>query len=82
MDGVLVEFACPQHGLERFTIKVIRRFNIPPDEIVPKFRTKPKPDLSSIVVGRNVKEKEVKTFLESYLQERGLLDRVLSFRAI
>jgi hypothetical protein len=82
MNGMLVELTCPQHGLERFTIKVVKRFNIPPDEILPKFRTKPKPDLSCILVGRNVDEKEVKVYLENYLHEKGLLEQVLSFRSI
>jgi hypothetical protein len=82
MNGMLVEMACPQHGLERFTIKVVKRFNIPPNEILPKFRTKPKPDLSCIVVGRNVNEKEVKVFLQNYLYQKGLMEQVLSFRPI
>ncbi len=82
MHGVLVEMSCPQHGFERFTIKVVKRFNIPPNEIVPKFRVKPKPDLSCIVVGRNVEEKEVQDYLETYLQQKGLWNRILSFRTV
>ena len=82
MHGVLVEMTCPQHGFERFTIKVVKRFNIPPNEIVPKFRVKPKPDLSCIIVGRNVEEKEVQDYLETYLQQKGLWNRILSFRTV
>jgi len=82
LQGLLVELACPKHGLERFTIKVIRRFNISPNEIMPKFRTKPKPELSGIVVGRNVNEKEVQKFLENYFREKGLWERVLTLKAV
>jgi hypothetical protein len=82
MYGMLVEMACPQHGLERFTIKVVKRFNIPPNDIVPRFRVKPKPDLSCLVVGRNVKDKEVQAYLETYLQQKGMWERVISFRSV
>ena len=82
MNGMRVELACPEHGLERFTVKVVRRFNISPDEIMPKFRTKPKPELSRIVVGRDVNEGEIQRFLENYLREKGLWERVLSLRQV
>lgn len=82
MQGLLVELICPKHGLERYTVKVIKRFNISPNEIMPKFRTKPKPELSGIIIGRNVNEREVRKFFENYLREKGLWERVLSLKAV
>jgi len=82
MYGLLVEFICPSHGLERYTVKVIKRFNITPHEITPKFRTKPKHELSGIIIGRNVNEKEVRKFFENYLRKKGLWERVLSLKTV
>jgi len=82
VEGLVVELSCPEHGLERFTVKVIRRFNISPGEIIPKFRTKPEYDLSRIIVGREVDTKEVQKYLESYLREKGMWERVLSIRLV
>jgi len=82
LNGLLVEFACPEHGLERFTVKIVKRFNIPPNKISPKFRKKPKPELSCIIVGRNVKEIEIRNFFENYLRESGLWERVINLRIV
>uniref|UniRef100_A0A7C4TKM2 Uncharacterized protein n=1 Tax=candidate division WWE3 bacterium TaxID=2053526 RepID=A0A7C4TKM2_UNCKA len=82
MGGLIVELSCPEHGLERFTVKVIRRFNISPEEIIPKFRTKPEYDLSGIIVGREVNTKEVQKYLENYLREKGIWERVLSIKLV
>jgi hypothetical protein len=82
MQGLLIELVCPKYGLQRYTVKVIKRFNISPNEIMPKFRTKPKPGLSGIIIGRNVNEKEVRKFFENYLREKGLWERVLSLKAV
>jgi hypothetical protein len=82
MHGLLVELVCPQHGLERFIIKVTRRFNISPNEMTSKFRTKPKPGLSGIIIGRNVNEKEAQKLLENYLREKGMWERVVSIKLV
>jgi len=82
MEGILIELICPIHGLERFTIKVRKRVNVPLDDIYPKFRTRPKPELSSIIIGRDVGEKRVQEFVKNYLKEKGLWERVLSLRTV
>jgi len=82
MHGLLVELTSQKHGLERFTIKVIKRFNVPPNDITPKFRTKPKPGLSGIIIGRNVNEKEVQKYLEDYFRNKGLWERVVYLKAV
>ncbi|MEM3616530.1 MAG: hypothetical protein QXJ31_01270 [Candidatus Bathyarchaeia archaeon] len=80
MSWLIVELKCPEHGLERFKIKVIKKYNINPRQIMPKFRTRPKHELSGIVVGRYVHEKEIRDYVIRYFAQTGLLDNVLSIR--
>jgi len=80
VTNLWVEFRCPEHGLERFKIKVIKKYNVNPALIMPKFRTRPKYELSGIVVGRNVQETEITDYLAHYFREAGLMERVLSMR--
>ncbi|MEM2702758.1 MAG: hypothetical protein QXR45_06325 [Candidatus Bathyarchaeia archaeon] len=80
MASVLVEVLCPSHGLERFEIKVIKKYNVDPDLIEPKYRRRPKPGLSRVVVGRNVGLPEVKDYLVRYFQEIGLIESVISMK--
>jgi hypothetical protein len=71
---------CPQHGLERFEIKIIKKYNVSPDLIKPKFRSRPKPDLSCIVVGRDVEYTEIRDYLVRYFNETGLINNIISMR--
>ncbi|MBS7615699.1 hypothetical protein KEJ45_00655 [Candidatus Bathyarchaeota archaeon] len=80
MTSIWIELKCPDHGLERFKVRIIKKYNIKPDEITPKFRTRPKYELSSIVVGRNVQYNQLTDYLVRYFEETGLKDRVLSIR--
>ncbi|MDI6846508.1 MAG: hypothetical protein QMD23_00010 [Candidatus Bathyarchaeia archaeon] len=80
MEALLVVMQCPEHGLERFKVKVVRKFNVNPETIMPQFRTKPKKGLCSIVIGRNVEHTEVRDFLLNYFKEAGLMEKVLSIR--
>lgn len=80
MKGLWVEFKCPDHGFERFKIKVIKKYNVDPEVISPKYRTRPKHELSGIVVGRNVGNREIRDYLVQYFKDAGLMDKVLSIR--
>lgn len=72
---------CPKHGLERFRVKIVRRFNIYADEIQPKFRSRPKSGgLSCLYVGRDVTEREMRNFLVEHFRKRGLWERILSMQ--
>lgn len=82
MAGVMVELSCPDHGLERFKIKVIKKYNVNKELIEPKFRTKPRHELSGLVVGKNVENQVVRDYVVQYLRDAGLMDRVLSMRFI
>jgi len=78
--SILVEVLCPRHGLERFEIKVIKKYNVDPDLIQLKYRRRPTPGLSGVVVGRNVGLPEVKDYLVRYFQEIGLIESVISMK--
>lgn len=76
-----VEMKCPIHGLERFKIKIVRRFNMKPDMIVPKFRCRPTPgDLGWLLVGRNVSNREVEKFLAEYFVKKGMANAILGIQ--
>jgi len=75
--------ACPQHGLERFQIKIVKKFNVKPDIIVPKFRNRPtKGDLSHVLVGRSVTNKQIERYLFDYFREQGLLEVIVRIQLI
>lgn len=83
MASLLVELRCPEHGLERFNIKIVKRFNIKSDTIMPKFRTRPKAgELSRLLVGRNVSDKEIKDYLAHYFREKGLMEAILRMKLV
>jgi len=81
--SLLVEFNCPEHGLERFKIKIIKRFNMDPQTILPRFRTRPRAgDIKFLAVGRNVTNTDIERYFVNYFREKGLWDQVLRMRLI
>ena len=81
LASLWVELKCSEHGLERFRIKIIKKFNMKPDLIVPKFRSRPTPgDLSCLMVGRNVSNKEIEKYLTDYFRQKGLIKAILRMR--
>lgn len=70
MACIWVESICPRHGFERFKIKIVKKYNMKPDLILPKLRTKPHAGLSSLVVGRDVSIKEAENFLNEYFRQK------------
>ena len=80
---ILVEFNCPEHGLERFRIKIVKRFNMNPNTILPRFRTRPKAgEIKFLAVGRDVTDAEIERYFVSYFRDRGVWDQVLRMRLI
>jgi hypothetical protein len=79
----MVEMKCPEHGLERFKIKIVRRFNINNDEIVPRLRRKTaKSELSLLYVGRNVTYAEAQSYLVDYFRDREMLQQVVRMKRL
>ena len=83
MVSLLVEMKCPQHGLERFKIKIVRRFNMKPDIIMPRFRTRPTTgDLSCLLVGKNVSNRQIQIYLQDYFRRRNMIEAILRMRLV
>ena len=80
MASMMVEMSCPEHGFERFKIKVIKKYNVNKELIEPKFRTKPRHELAGVIVGKNVNQYEVRQYLVGYFREAGMMDKVLSMK--
>lgn len=81
MVSLIVELSCPQHGFERFRIKVVKRFNMHANEIKPRFRSRPKAGgLRCVYVGRDVTEKEIRNYLIDHFRRRGLWERILTMQ--
>jgi hypothetical protein len=75
-----VELRCPEHGLERFNIKVIKKYNVTPELITPKYRTRPRREMSGIIVGRGVSHTEMQDFMMQYFRETGMIDRLVALK--
>jgi hypothetical protein len=79
--SLIVELDCPEHGLERFRVKIVKRFNMKPDVIIPKFRRKPKPGgWRCVYVGRNISPGEIRDYLIAYFRRRGMWENILSMK--
>ena len=77
---MMVEMSCPEHGFERFKIKVIKKYNVNKELIEPKFRTKPRHELAGVIVGKDVNQYEVRRYLVEYFREAGMMDKILSMK--
>jgi len=83
LTSLWVELKCPEHGLERFQIKIVKKFNVKSDTITPKFRNRPTTgDLSCLLIGRNVSDKEIRDYLTSYFRRKGLIETILRMKFI
>lgn len=81
MGFLWIEATCTEHGLERYKIKIIKKFNIPSDEITPRFRSRPKPgELSCVLVGRGVSTQEIEKFINEYFRQKGLWSSIIRMR--
>jgi hypothetical protein len=80
--SLVVELNCPDHGMERYKVKIIKKYNIKHEEIAPKFRTRPHYELSGIVIGRNISYETAKEYLTNYLNNSADLYSVMSIRLL
>jgi hypothetical protein len=78
--SLMVELACPEHGMERYKIKIIKKYNIKPEEIVPKYRTRPRTELSGIIIGKNISYETARDYVLRYLNESARETMIMSIR--
>jgi hypothetical protein len=83
MTSFAVEMFCHKHGLERFKVKIVKRFNIPSNIIIPELSQRPTiGEIKCIYVGRDISNKEVEKFLVNYFREKGMLERIVKMHMI
>lgn len=83
MVSLVVEVQCPMHGFERFRVKIIKRVNIPSNEIIPKVKMRPKTgEISCLYIGRGVSYAEAKDYLINYFRESNVGEIVRAKRTI
>jgi len=80
--SLIVELNRPNAGVERYKIKIIKKYNIKHEEIAPKFRSRPQHELSGIVIGRNISYETAKQYVERYLDQSAQLYYVMSIRLL
>ena len=78
--SLMIETNCPQYGMERYKIKIIKKYNINSEEISPKYRTRPHHELSGIVIGKNISYETARDYVTRYLNESMQLNTVMSIR--
>jgi len=80
MASFMIEAKCPEHAIERYKIKIIKKYNISQQKIMPKFRTRPKYELSGIIIGKNISYEAAKDYVVHYLNESSRLNMIMSVR--
>jgi hypothetical protein len=78
--SLMIEATCPEHGMERYKIKIIKKYNISPEKIMPKYRTRPKHELSGVVIGKNISLETARDYVVRYLNESAQRNMVMSIR--
>ena len=82
MASLLIEADCADHGMERYKVKIIRKYNIKHEEIIPRFRTRPRHELSGIFIGRNISYETAKEYLEHYLNQSKDFQSIISIKLL
>jgi hypothetical protein len=82
MHRILLEVGCPKHGFERYSIKIVTRYNIPSKDILPHFRKLQPDQITQVYVGRDVTEREIERFVSDYLTRSGMNQMILTMKLI
>lgn len=81
LASLWVEMKSPEYGLERFRIKIVKRFNMIGKTIRPEFRSRRKASgLRRLLVGRDVGNHEIEKYFINYFRERGLWESILKMK--
>jgi len=78
--SLMVEAFCPEYGIERYKIKIIRKYNISPETIMPKYRTHPRYELSGVVIGKNISNETARDYVIRYLNRSAQYDLITSIK--
>ena len=78
--SLMVEATCPEHGMERYKIRIIKKYNIKPEKIMPRYRTRPHHELSGVVIGKNITFETARDYVLRYLNESAQQNTVMTIR--
>lgn len=80
MYRILLEVASPKHGFERYSIKILKKYNIPSKDITPRFSKLKPNEINRLYVGRNVTKKEIERFFDNYFSRIGMREMILKMK--
>lgn len=80
MPSLMVEANGLDNGFERYKIKIIKKYNIKPEQITAKYRTRPKHDLSSVIIGKKVTYETARDYVLRYLNDAATDNVIISIR--
>jgi hypothetical protein len=81
MTSFILEVLCNKHGFERFRVKIVRKFNMPSNLILPELSQRPTVgEIKCLYVGRNISNREVEKFLIDYFREKGMQEKIVKMR--
>lgn len=80
--SLMVEATCPDYGIERYKIKIIKKYNIKPEQIEPKYRSRPRHELSGVVIGKNISYETARDYVVQYLNSSATANMVMSIRLL
>lgn len=66
--------------MERYKIKIIKKYNIASENISLQFRTRPRYEVSSVVIGRNVSYERAREYLLQHLNDLAISNGLMSIR--
>jgi len=83
MQGLLVEVNHPKYGLERYKIRIVRRFNVPIDTVIPAPQRRiTSEQINCLVVGRGVSEKEIMDFMVEHFKRTGMFEKIMWMKMV
>jgi hypothetical protein len=80
LPSLMVEATCSELGVERYRIKIIKKYNIKPEQITPRYRTRPRHELSGVVIGKNISYETARDYVVNYLNNSAQQSVVMSIR--
>jgi hypothetical protein len=76
----MIEATSSKYGFERYKIKIIKKYNISPEQIMPDYRTRPRHELRGVWIGKNISLETARDYVVQYLNESARENMVVSIR--
>lgn len=80
LPSLIVEANGLGQGLERYKIKLIKKYNIKAEGIMPKYRSRPTHDLSCVIIGKRISYETARDYVLRYLNDAARDNVIISIR--